>query len=115
MIGSLVNYLMDAKQSPVTPEIGMGVTQLCWSDRHAFTVIDILSPKEIRVQKDRAIRVDNTGMSDSQKWEFQRNPEGSIYHLTLRKNGSWAQKGLSRKNSDGWAIGRREEFFDFSF
>ncbi len=114
MTGSLVNHLMD-RTIPATPEIGMGVTQLGWSDRHAFTVIDILSPKEIVVQRDHAKRVDKNGMSDSQTWEYERNPEGCIYHLTLRKNGNWVQKGSRRKNSDGWAIGRREEFFDFSF
>jgi hypothetical protein len=114
MTGSLVNNLMN-KTIPVTPEIGMGATRLGWSDRNAFTVIDILSPKEIRVQRDRANRIDNNGMSDCQTWEFQRDPEGSIYHLTLRSNGSWAQKGLGRKNSDGWVVGMRDEYFDFSF
>jgi hypothetical protein len=114
MTGSLVNNIM-SKPKPVTPEIGMGATRLGWSDRNAFTVIDILSPKEIRVQRDRAKRVDNNGMSDCQTWEFQRDPEGSIYHLTLRSNGSWTQKGCGRKASDGWVIGLREEYFDFSF
>jgi hypothetical protein len=114
MTGSLVNHIL-AKPKPLAPEIGMGATRLGWSDRNAFTIIDVLSPKEIRVQRDLANRTDNNGMSDCQTWEFQRNPEGSIYHLTLRSNGRWAQKGSRRKDSDSWVIGRREEYFDFSF
>jgi|LauGreDrversion4_2_1035121.scaffolds.fasta_scaffold74102_4 hypothetical protein len=114
MIGSLVNNIM-SEVTPDVPEIGMGVTRLCWSDRNAFTVIDILSSSEIRVQRDRAKRVDNNGMSDCQTWEFQRDPNGSIYHLTLRKNGRWKQKGVRSKSSDGWLLGTRQEHFDFSF
>ena len=114
MTGSLVNNIMNEAPT-IIPEIGMGATRLGWSDRNAFTVIDVLSPKEIRVQRDLAKRIDNNGMSDCQTWEYESNPEGSIYHLTLRKNGRWLQKGCGKKSSNGWVIGLREEYFDFSF
>jgi len=113
MTGSFINNLYsNSKQK--TPEIGMGVTECCWSDRHAYTIVDIISPREIVVQRDIAIRADNRGMTDSQDWIYERDPEGSKYTITLRKNGRWVKKGLDMK-SNGWLIGSREEYFDFTF
>lgn len=114
MTGSLINNIYSKSTSPA-PEIGMGVTQLCFTDRHPYTIIDVISPREILVQSDSAIRVDNNGMSDSQNWEFQPNPRGLKYILTLRKNGSWKCKGASLKSSESWMIGKRSKYHDFSF
>lgn len=114
MTGSLINHLYSKSESPV-PEIGMGVTQLCFSDRHPYTIIDVISSREILVQADSAVRVDNNGMSDSQSWEFSSNPRGHKYILTLRKNGAWKCKGASLKGSESWMIGKRSKYHDFSF
>jgi hypothetical protein len=114
MTGSLVNNIYSKSESPA-PEIGMGVTQLCFSDRHPYTIIDVISSHEILVQSDNAVRVDNNGMSDSQDWEFSPNPRGIKHILTLRKNGAWKCKGDSLKSSYNWMIGKRSKYHDFSF
>lgn len=114
MTGSFINNLYSGSVSD-TPQIGMGVTECCWSDRHAYSVIDVISPREIVVQKDCATRIDNNGMSDSQTYEYSRNPEGNIAVLTLRKNNRWIRKGCGQKNSSGWIVGKRDAHFDFSF
>ena len=55
-LGSLQNILADDTQSK-QPEVGMGATQVCWTDRHAFTVVSV-SPKgdKAEVQRDKAVR-----------------------------------------------------------
>ena len=112
--GSFINNLMSNSRCAV-PEIGMGVTQLCWTDRHPFTMIDIINDKTLVVQADESIRVDNNGMSDSQKYEYKQNPEGSIYIITLRKNGYWVTKGSSMKSGQRWHVGSRSRYYDFTF
>jgi hypothetical protein len=111
--GSMMNHLM-GNSTPATPEVGMGATQLCGSDRHAYTVIEVLSPKKIRVQADKATRTDKNGMSEQQKYTFAPNPEGSVVTLTLRKNGCWIAQGESIKGIR-YALGYRSEYHDYSF
>jgi len=38
--GNLVNRIMEDCKS-VEPTVGMGCTEVCYSDRHAYTVIEI--------------------------------------------------------------------------
>lgn len=108
MNGSLVNALSGTPKD-VVPTVGMGATELCWSDRHAYTVIAV-SPtgKTVTVQADRATRTDKNGMSESQEYSFEPNPQGQVYHLRLTKKG-WAYKGIR------FALGYRSEYHDFSF
>lgn len=72
-----INNLMMARSATPTPEVGMGATELLWSDRHPYTITAI-SPKgnEFVVQEDKAVRTDRNGMSDSQSYEYSPNPDG---------------------------------------
>lgn len=107
--GSLVNMMSVGGGQETKPEVGMGATELCWSDRHAYTVIEVsTSGKTIKVQADRAIRVDNNGMSESQEYKFERDPNGAVYTLRRTKKG-WSSKGIR------FALGYRSEYHDFSF
>jgi hypothetical protein len=96
------------------PKLETGVTELCYSDRHAYTIIEIRDPKHITVQRDKATRIDKNGMSESQQYEFTPDPQGRCVDLSLRKNGNWLQVGM-RKGSNVFMIGRREEYYDYSF
>lgn len=112
--GSLQNLLMSRAKVTATPEVGMGVTEVCWTDRHAYTVTEVKGPREIVVQRDRAIRTDANGMSDAQAYRFEADPAGSTRTLTLRRNGKWLPVGESSK-ATGWLIGSRSEYYDYSF
>jgi hypothetical protein len=76
--GSLQNLMAarSAAAQTVTPEVGMGATEIMYSDRHAFTVVEVLGPKRIVVQRDRATRTDGLGMSDAQSYNFEADPNG---------------------------------------
>jgi hypothetical protein len=108
--GSVFNHLMGQCAQPI-PEIGMGVTLLSWSDRHAATIVDIVRYKNgnidyIVVQDDTAIRTDTNGMSDAQTYRYERNPNGSTQRIKRnRRTGRYSNILLNH----------REEYYDYSF
>lgn len=112
--GSLVNELSGS--TVTTPAVGMGATYLGWTDRTPYTIIAV-SPdgKTITVQADEYERTDDNGMSESQKYKYSPNPQGSTYIVTLRKNGAWVVKGEGLRKGRRFAIGYRERYYDFSF
>ena len=111
--GSLINHIISGS-GMASPEIGMGATQLCWSDRHACTITEVSkSGKRIGVVRDNAERTDKNGMSDSQDYSFTPGT-GSPMYYTLRKNGAWVREGDSM-NGSRLAIGKRSEYHDYSF
>lgn len=119
--GSLVNHLLSNARGP-EPVVGMGCTMLYWSDRTAATVIEVNHKgRYIVVQEDRAVRVDDFGMSEHQEYEFKPNPSGSTYIYRKMSNGLWiqhyrnGQTGRLNKASGQLILGRRDHYYDFSF
>jgi len=94
------------------PDVGDGVTMAGWTDRHAATVIK-RTPKTVTVQRDKATRSDSNGMSDSQSYTYERDPEGATYRFSLRKNGTWRKVGDSDKGMR--MVAGRREYYDYSF
>lgn len=126
--GSVINRLQE-NSTGVTPVVGMGVTELCYTDRHPYEVIEVKDAKHIVVREMAYKRTDNCGMSEHQEYEYTSKPEGEIYHLVLR-NGRWRNyewensydnecsrsRKLTRKlGSNGWYVGQAERYYDFSF
>lgn len=108
--GNLMNRIQENAASPV-PAVGMGATILMYSDRHAATVVEILSPKRIMIQEDKAIRTDENGMSDSQSYRYEPNPKGRFHPVSLRKDGRW--KGIG--SNAVVRLGVRDSYHDYSF
>lgn len=111
--GSLINNIMSNTRNH-EPTVGMGATELCWTDRHAYTVTQVSSPKRIEVQQDTATRTDSDGMTDAQSYSYAPNPEGRKRVLTLRKNGSWHEVGTTMSDTP-FSVGTRREYHDYSF
>jgi hypothetical protein len=114
MVGSLINNLYSSSKQPL-PQVGMGATELMFTDRNAYTIIEIINDKTIIVQRDDVKRVDKNGMSDSQEYVYISNPDNAVYEVTLRKNGKWITKGQNAKHGTSWLIGHRMEYYDYSF
>jgi hypothetical protein len=92
-------------------KVGDGVTIYLYSDSHAATVIK-RTKYSITIQQDRAIRIDNNGMSESQEYRYERNPKGEI--TTYR----WSNKYGCFCNSGDQSIkigNGRYEYYDYSF
>lgn len=117
---SLVNGLMVGGKQKV-PELGMGATILMWTDRHAATVTAIVKrdkhgyPEMIEIKEDVSHRTDKNGMSESQEYAFEANPEARARLFSLRKNGRWIEVGQAMKGGQAIAIGFRDEYHDYSF
>ncbi len=96
--GSVTNAMM--QNTGITPEVGMGATILMHTDSYAATIVAVNSPKSINIQRDKATRIDNNGMRT----------------FTKRKNGRWVEKGSGTMwNGTKLGIGKRKEYYDYSF
>lgn len=105
--GSLMNHVMTASTQPV-PEVGMGATICCWSDRHAATIVKVTA-SQIHVQEDIATRTDENGMSECQTYSYQPNREAAV--IVFRKT----KRGWRSKCGTGLLIGTRRHYYDYSF
>ena len=95
-----------------TPVVGLGATISGYTDRYAATIIEVsANGKKIVVQEDAAKRVDSNGMSESQIYEFSRNPNGRVRKFYLNKSNRWQEsKGTARLT-----VGHRNAYHDFTF
>ena len=73
--GGLVNRMQEGAPVVTVPSVGDGATLYMYSDRHAYTVRTVtVSPSgktiTIRATRDKAVRTDKNGFSESQEYEF---------------------------------------------
>jgi hypothetical protein len=114
--GSLVNHIL-ADATSATPEVGTGCTVLLWTDRKAATVVASFVERKrtyVTVQYDTATRTDDNGMSESQDYAYEPNPNGIKRDFELRPDGRWSERG-SRGKGNGLLIGVRQAYHDYSF
>ena len=94
------------------PTVGMGACIITGSDRSPATVIQVTkSGNRIVLQEDKAIRVDDNGVSESQIYDFEIDEQGTTHIATLRKDGRYRISGGRQLVS----LGKREKYYDFSF
>lgn len=109
-VGSLQNMMLYDTKSP-TPEVGMGATIVCWTDRMAATVTHVsASGKSAVIQVDTSKRADENGMSDSQQYNFTPNPNGELIPIRLHKDGRYHRTG-----GGVVTLGHRSTYHDYSF
>lgn len=105
--GSLINHVMSGCTT-TAPEVGMGATVLGWTDRYAGTIVKI-TPTQIHVQRDIAIRADQRGMSEIQNYTYKTDQTGLIE--VFRKT----KRGYRNRAGNGLLIGARQAYYDYSF
>ena len=126
--GCVQSRLMAASKMP-EPKVGMGLTELLWSDRHAYEVIEVQDKTHCKIRALKYERTDSNGISESQTYKYTSNPDGEIKHLVFR-NGRWRSRKveevylgnqkwenrLTRKlESSEWFLGKAEEYRDPCF
>jgi hypothetical protein len=106
---SLINGVLATNSK--NPVVGMGATKLGWTDRHAYTVVHVCSPRKVIVRRDNATLVAGSCATEYQKYNFEPGQEGFDKTVTLRKDGKW------RVANDGslFTIGERSEYRDPTF
>lgn len=80
--GSYQNRIMENNHSVAEIEIGTGMTEYGYSDRHAYEVIAVDDQKHVTVRK-----LDHKHVGDGcmdNKWELISNPENPTYNMVKR-------------------------------
>jgi hypothetical protein len=117
LTGSLTNLLMGGgsfgNDIPV-PVVGMGATELWWTDRHACTIVRVSDDKKtVWTKRDKAKRVDDNGMSECQEYTFSPDDQARETMYRVAKDGRYHEGG--RKDARVLRIGDRSEYHDFSY
>lgn len=113
MTASFINTLIGNSPPPI-PEVGLGATELLYSDRHAYTIVRISKGgKRFWMQRDIARRSDNNGMSNAQTYTYRPNPDAPEVAVSLRKDGKWRRVGFREEGVV--SVGLRMEYYDYSF
>lgn len=94
-----------------SPELGMGATELCFTDRHAYSIIKICTSRKVIVRRDKVTLVGGSCNTEHQDYIFEPDPEGHEIPVTFRKDGKW--RGTNRGSL--FTLGIREEYIDPNF
>lgn len=84
LYGSLNNRLEENRQFCPTIEVGTGMTEYFWSDRHAYEVVEVRDQKHISVREYDHKHIGNVPMDNS--WELVSNEENPVLQMTKRGN-----------------------------
>jgi hypothetical protein len=97
------------------PAIGLPCTRKMYSDRHAGTIIQLISEKCVLWQRDKARRVHpyEGGVPEREEYTYARDTQGETRRVTLRKNGQWVEQGEPMTGTR-YVMGIRDEHYDFS-
>ena len=100
--GSFINWMMSSNSS--MPQIGMGATELHWSDRTPWEVIDIANDgKKVTIRSmshDALQNASEIGMGH-QAWDIQPNPNGEVRILEWKWN-AWRYQTSHYHVSEQW-------------
>lgn len=90
--GGFFNQLMS--HNSTVPVVGEGATELMYSDRHAYEVLEVNEKeKSCTIDRYNPKRIDNLGMSDSQTYEY-KELYGNPFKLYW-KYGAWRKKHVT--------------------
>lgn len=97
------------------PKVGDGATEYLWSDRHAYTIVEVVSPTCIKVQRDIA----KCTSYENQDYTYECDPSATVEVLVFKvtkrhPDGKWVRKSAGIRGN-GFAIGTRSEYRDPSF
>lgn len=84
--GSLNNRLDENKMYCEKIEVGTGMTEYYYSDRHAYEVVKVVNQEDVFVRRLDHIKVDNATMSNS--WKLVSNPNNPIREIK-KYRGRW--------------------------
>lgn len=95
------------------PEVGMGATEILWSDRRAKTVVEVLTPNKIVVRENCTECIDYYKSDYKILDELSNMPSETF---TRRKSGRWVEMGQPDKYGSVFLVlGHRAHYIDPSF
>ena len=109
--GSLQNRLEENMVGRPKPEVGMGVTEYFYSDRHAWEVVEVKDDRHITVRRMKYKCLDYF----AGEWECYPDENGRTAELFLTKKGQWRERYGRSLGTNIFGIGHAEEYEDPSF
>lgn len=95
------------------PEVGMGATEVLFSDRRAKTIVDVVTPNKVIVRENEVKCIDYFKGNYEILEELSCMPQ-KIF--TRRKSGRWVEFGQPDKYSSVFLVlGHRAHYIDPSF
>lgn len=96
------------------PEVGMGATEILYSDRRAKTIVEVITPNKIVVKENETKCLDYFGDRYEILDTINENMGADTY--TRRKSGHWVMAGQPDKMGSVFLhIGKRYHSIDPSF
>lgn len=89
-----IDEQLDAMRPHIMPEVGMGCTEILWSDRRAKTIVQVITPNKIVVRENETKCLDWYGDRYEILPELSDMPEEVF---TRRKSGRWCAYGQPDK------------------
>lgn len=104
---------LDEMYKNLMPEVGMGATEVLWSDRRAKTIVKVLTPNKVIVRENEVRCIDYYKGDYEILDELSNMPEETF---TRRKSGRWVELGQPDKfGSVFLVIGSRNHYIDPCF
>ena len=104
LYGSLNNRMEENKMFCDKIEVGIGVTEYSYSDRHAYEVVKVVDQTNVFIRE-----YDHKAVGEpmSNQWELISNENNPVIELKLR-NGVWYQ--VREVTKDMWLRKAKEDF-----
>lgn len=97
----------------IKPEVGMGATRYAGTDAYPYTVTEVSpSGNKITVTRDKAVRSDSNGLSESQSWDITTDPSAAPNHYSRRKDGHFRLVGQPMESWNILYVGSRRRYND---
>lgn len=104
--GSFQNVMI-ANAKGAQPEVGMGVTQVRWTDRYPFTVIKVNTPRMLTIQADKVVPEPHpSGYAK----EISQDPDGQVLTIRHHRDDKWYDNG-----GTVYTVGKRAYYYDHGF
>lgn len=118
--GNVINRIEENRPSIPEIEVGTGVTEYCWSDRHAYEVIEVKDQKHVTI---REYDHKCIGGPYSNEWELISNPDNRTINLVKRGKywyvpSTWTDKdGKDHKHYSKMNVrfGVASYYYDYEF
>lgn len=98
--GSINNRVDEGHQYCEKIEVGTGMTEYMWSDRHAYEVTKVINQNHVFVRRLEAIRTDHNGMSECQDYEYKQNPNAAEIEIVKRYNAWYVTSSYNKKEME---------------
>ena len=96
--GSADNRLMETLKDPEEITVGMGATEIFWSDRRPYEVTAVRDQKHITIRRLTAKHIDE---AYSNHWELVSDPENPEFDLTKRGESWFITRALTLEEWNG--------------